>query len=131
MHLFTPPSPTFSSGHYLEHVADLQAPRADERRQAKRNQHTGKIDQHKIQEETLTAKDPNVVSREKQSCSIGAAAALGFETCKPLPEARKDSLNLKTELLTGPAEALSITDRAGCERRHFKISSDPSERASA
>ena len=28
---------------------------------------------------------------------------------------------LETELLTGPAEALSITDRAGCAPRHFKI----------
>jgi hypothetical protein len=50
---------------------------------------------------------------------------------KTLPEARKDGLSFETEPLMGPAEAPSITDRAGCARQHFKISSDPGERASA
>jgi hypothetical protein len=55
----------------------------------------------------------------------------GAEIVQPLPEARKDGLSLETEPLTGPVEAPSITDRAGCARRHFEISSDPGERASA
>jgi len=37
----------------------------------------------------------------------------GAEILQPLPEVRKDGLSLKTELLTGPAEAMSITERAG------------------
>jgi hypothetical protein len=63
-------------------------------------------------------------------CGTAQSRQTGAEILQPLPEARKDGLSLKTELLTGPAEALSITDRAGCERRHFKISSAPGERAS-
>ena len=31
VHLFTPPPSSFSSGHHLEHVADLQAPRRAKR----------------------------------------------------------------------------------------------------
>ena len=44
VHLFTPPPSSFSSGHHLEHVADLQARAADdERRQAKRNSLADKL----------------------------------------------------------------------------------------
>jgi hypothetical protein len=49
----------------------------------------------------------------------------------PLPEARKYGLSLKAEPLMGPAEAPSISDRAGCARRYFKLSSGPGECASA
>ncbi len=45
VHLFTPPPSSFSSGHYLEHVADLQAPRRGGRTtQAKRNILATKLD---------------------------------------------------------------------------------------
>src|SRR6266446_3634393 len=39
---FTPPPSLFSSGHHLEHVAELQAPRRG-RRQAKRNSLADKL----------------------------------------------------------------------------------------
>ena len=42
VHLFTPPPSSFSSGHHLEHVADLQAPRRG-RRQANRNSLADKL----------------------------------------------------------------------------------------